>query len=295
MTRTIPRSRLGAIATTAAVVTCATAALSLSTAGIAQAAPISVSGSMEGALQIHPGDWVAAGYHFRVQGAKSGGTYTFAQAEVRLPVSCSAGSKSVAGDITVPLATGPWTVRPGDGDLHPWSDQGAPAAYQGGVKAPDLCGGGPMYDDAASGGATFAADVHSTNTHDPIAVQFHYRVPAAKGKGNIDCADGIQHPADVCGASESPTVDLTPTPVTAPTTAPAPTSPAPTGTPSHGASAPPSPTSPSAPASSASPAPSGNLAHTGTSAMTWLAIGAVLLLVGLGSVSTTRLARNRRH
>ncbi|MGW1802102.1 hypothetical protein ACWCQN_40930 [Streptomyces sp. NPDC001984] len=110
MTRTTGHSRLGAIAATTAVVTCATATLSLSMTGIAQATPISVSGSMEGALQIHPGDWIAAGYHFRVQGAKSGGSYTFQQAEVRLPVSCSAGSKTIAGNITVPLAVGPWTV-----------------------------------------------------------------------------------------------------------------------------------------------------------------------------------------
>jgi hypothetical protein len=190
---------------------------------VAVATPFSLSGSMEGALKIDPGDWVAAGYHFKVGGAAAGGDYSFPGAGVTLPVSCTSGG-SATGSIVVPLRSGPWTVAAGNTSYVPWSDQGAPASYQGSVQAPDLCGGKTMYSTSA----TFAADARATDTNDPISVQFHYRVPAAKGQGNVNCADGVQHAASVCGAGVSSTSTLTPSassPSPTTTTSPPPPSP----------------------------------------------------------------------
>jgi len=173
------------------------------------ATPISTSGSMEGNLSIAAGDWIAAGYHFTMPGNHPTASVYFAYATLTLPVTCADGTTH---NIVIPMNPGPWSDAANSSQWVPWQDQAAPSAFQGAVQAPDLCAGGLMNNQV---GATFTADVQSNITLDPVNVQFHYRVPAAKGKGNTDCADPNSPgagKADVCGASEGPTVSLTPSP-----------------------------------------------------------------------------------
>ena len=39
-------------------------------------------------------------------------------------------------------------------------------------------------------GGTFSADLQASDTSVKIKVAFHYRVPAGKGKPNVDCSQG---------------------------------------------------------------------------------------------------------
>ncbi|HVT76320.1 MAG TPA: hypothetical protein VHD87_04765 [Acidimicrobiales bacterium] len=183
--------------------------------GAGQATAITISGTMEGnnlgSNAIHAGDWIAGGYHLQGQ---AGTPYTFANAKVTIPVSCTDGD-TVAGNIVVPLAPGPWT--PTSTGWYPWLAGTNPSnepvvPFEGSVQAPDLCNGNAMYD--TSTGATFTADLSSTGSTSGVSIQFHYRDPNAKGKGNHNCADSHDSgsmQADVCGASVSSTYASSPT------------------------------------------------------------------------------------
>ena len=191
-------------------------------AGRAWATGIAISGTMEGnnlgSQAVHAGDWIAAGYDFKINGSHAAATVGFGGPRVDIPVSCTDGGQTV-GTISVPLAGGPYSDAQNFSDWLPTGNQQIPASFEGAVQAPDLCGGRAMFD--TSSGATFTADLQSTTTS-AVTVRFHYRDPAAKGKGNHNCAD----PADplagdsaTCGASWSsspsftPTVTSTPVPV----------------------------------------------------------------------------------
>jgi hypothetical protein len=170
---------------------------------------------MEGALTIQPGDWVSGGYHIKVPGNHAADTVALADAELLLPVSCT-DNGALAGLIHVPLSAGPYDVPQSNDDWFPASSSTAdPAVFQGAIQAPNLCSGGPMYNQTSDrtfgSGATLTADLQATSPH-TVNVQFHYRDPNAKGKGNVSCADPSQNTgaADVCGATWSATAGLEP-------------------------------------------------------------------------------------
>lgn len=190
-----------------------------------------VTGSMEGAMTIHPGDWVSGGYNFVLPGNNGKNMATvvgFDQTTVTIPVTCSGGSGG--GNIVVPLgspaspyASDPYNVPANFNNNVPMDlkndgttvngSEASYGSYQGAVQAPDLCNGGGMN---ASGGAIFyAATVQwSVAPVSTLSLQFHYRDPAGKGKGNVNCASSTDNPdpgnAAVCGSSWSGTVAVTP-------------------------------------------------------------------------------------
>ena len=174
--------------------------------------PLSMTGSMEGSLAFPPGSWVAGGYRFT--GGTVGVGVSFAGATLTLPVSCSKGGTALTTPITVPMQTGPWT--PDGKEPVPWEDlvpddddDDDVLAFQGAVRAPDLCAGKSMYNAT---GAAFTAGVVSQSST-PVNVQFHYRVPAGKGKPNTNCADPVEPNAfvsSICGAGVSGTKKVSP-------------------------------------------------------------------------------------
>ncbi len=201
------------------VAAAAAGGLLIGLAGPAWAGGITISGTMEGnnlgSQAVHAGDWVAGGYSLKINGSHGAATVGFGGAKVDIPVSCSDGG-TVAGTITIPLSGGPYSDPTNFTDWLPTGDQQVPASYQGAVQAPDLCGGGAMYD--TNSGATFSADLQST-TSSAVTVRFHYRDPAAKAKGNHNCADPNDPAAGdaaTCGASWSSSPSFTPTVTTTP-------------------------------------------------------------------------------
>ena len=170
---------------------------------IAQANTVTISGSMEGSIQISNGDWVSGGYAFSVQGSHPAMTVYMENASITFSGNCSNGG---TGALTVPLKAGPYSIPANDNGTYPSNDEGSDASFQGSVQA-SVCGGSGTLD--ASKGATFSADLQSDNTANQVQVQFHYRDPNAKGKGNYDCT-ASNYAADVCGASWSGTATVTP-------------------------------------------------------------------------------------
>jgi hypothetical protein len=173
-----------------------------------------LSGSMEGSLAFPPGSYLNGGYHFKpTQKATSPYQVTFSNVHVDLPVACTSGGP-VVGTVVLPLPNATYTVPANSTAWIPTGDQNSPLAWQGAVGAPPLCGpGGTMYNAAQQGGASFSADITSSESGKNVQLQFHYRVPAAKGRPNTDCtntADPNRDRADVCGASWSATTTVTP-------------------------------------------------------------------------------------
>jgi hypothetical protein len=167
---------------------------------------LSIHGSMEGAITISNGDYVAAGINLtKIQAA---GTIEIVDGSVTFAGKCSNGSP--ANELVIDLKPGPYHER------NLVNNEDAPASFQGSSVA-DVCGGGSAKLNASSG-ATLSADVRGTNTSEVIQVQFHYRDPNAKGKGNYDCSasSSASLGAAVCGASWSGTVAMTPSQIPAP-------------------------------------------------------------------------------
>lgn len=183
---------------------------------------ITISGSMEGATKASPGDWISAGYDFTMPGAHAAGDVTFVGAQVVVHYMCDA-DHSITGDIIIPLAGGPYTDPAGSSSWFPGAgSQQVAAVWQGAVAAPDVCGGGLL---SLANGATFTADVQSTNTVDDVHVRFHYDVAASKGSHlNLNCSSTTDNPdpngVGACSASWSATVSLTPDAVTGVSMAP---------------------------------------------------------------------------
>ena len=178
----------------------------LALSGVASANSIQISGSMEGAIKITPGDIVSAGYIFQLNNPVAQ-TVTFAGAQITFSGKCSTGG---TGSFTVPISSGPYQIAAGDNSTHPGSNEKDPATFEGSATAQGMCPNNGVLD--ASSGATFTADLQSTNTASDVKVQFHYRDPNAKGKGNYDCSASSSAAlgADVCGASWSGTITLKP-------------------------------------------------------------------------------------
>jgi len=178
---------------------------------------IMINGSMEGNLQIQPGDWIGGGYQFDITGSHPAATYQFSGATLTLNISCNSNGSNPFPYMFA-LSGGPYNTTANSSDKYPFSpgdnngsNQGDPAKWQGTQQAPDLCSGGTMFVNAQSGAATFEANVQSTDTTDAIQIQFHYI-----DSGGINCADPQQNPSPgsaQCGASWSGTPTVTPGPI----------------------------------------------------------------------------------
>src|SRR5690349_1858571 len=106
-----------------AVIAFAMLALTMALAGVAAAATLTVSGSMEGALQIKPGDVVSGGYDFTIPGGSGMNTVSFTGGSVSITGPCKGGvdsGKSVTLTINLPDYT--TTVNGGGGAWYPSGD-----------------------------------------------------------------------------------------------------------------------------------------------------------------------------
>jgi len=162
--------------------------------------------SMEGALQIRPGDWVSGGYSFKFTDGHHGATTYTVTASVTVPFTCPNGGGS-GGNIFVNLGTKDFSIPAGNTDWLPTGDANNILSWDGAVQAPDGCSGNVM---ANHKGAIFSATVsQNPPTGSLVDWRFKYRDPNAKGKGNVNCTDASdprRDRADVCGASWSETV-----------------------------------------------------------------------------------------
>jgi hypothetical protein len=171
--------------------------------------------SMEGDLHISPGDWISGGYNFKFVDRSHAATAYTVEATVTVPVGCPNGTTQ---NIVIPLgqpgvldgggATSfTYSIPAGDTQNHATNNQNSILAWEGAVQAPaTLCGGQTGRNQV---GAVFNATVLQEPHVGLVDWQFHYRDPAAKGKGNVDCTDAsnpLRSHADVCGASWSQTL-----------------------------------------------------------------------------------------
>jgi hypothetical protein len=172
--------------------------------------------SMEGSLNIKPGDWISGGYHFKIGKSHPATTETVTGPaggfpQITIPVKCVGGpfdgqTKNIVFGLTKPGQS--YAVAAGYTGWTPPDPQQQVGVFMGSAQAPDLCGGAIMKSQV---GATFQAVFAQSPQVGVTTVQFHYRDPNAKGQGNINCADPTVNNgslgAAVCGASWSPTVD----------------------------------------------------------------------------------------
>jgi hypothetical protein len=99
---------------------------------------------------------------------------------------------AITGDITIALPDATFSVASNDGRCYPSDKQQVAAVYQGAAIAPDVCGGGELDLRA---GATFTADVHSSDTTDKVNIRFQYVDAATKGTHtNLNCSSPIDNP-----------------------------------------------------------------------------------------------------
>src|SRR5438093_8674448 len=90
---------------------------------------LNFTGSMEGDMDIHPGDWAAAGYFLRIDGNHPATTIFVDNASVTIHVTCPPGT--LTGDIVIPLDPGPVTIPANSPTRQPSADQDAAASFQG--------------------------------------------------------------------------------------------------------------------------------------------------------------------
>lgn len=195
-----------------------------------------VKQTMEGTLKVVPGDYIAAGYVFRVQKPHPTMAVVIRNAQVELGFRCD-GSSTRVWTAKIPLqptsmlpANSPYasvdgrgarlfTIAQDDDQWRPTKDTNEADGFQGAVSVPplNLCPPGKLLvNDGASGGATFTAEVWGSNTTSTVEIKFHYRIPDAKNYPNLDCSN--QYPAgyianpspgiSACTAKWSPTANL---------------------------------------------------------------------------------------
>jgi hypothetical protein len=152
--------------------------------------------------EVSSGDYVAAGYSFKIPGPHPDAGYWIANATVTLNGVCDSGETD---SLTIPLAPGrrdpagavhAFAVA---ADNHHWLPTGRPNSadsYQGSARA-SVCD-----DDGALDAreATLRTDVQSTALDDRVLVRFHYVDPKAKNKPNVDCTQ----PADASDTCNGP-------------------------------------------------------------------------------------------
>ncbi len=171
---------------------------------------------MEGALMFQPGALINGGFRFHV-GTKQASFVETVTSQVALPIHCGSAYGPLAGapitykgqpsqGVIVDMGTRTFVVPANSTHWIPTGDHNSILVWMSAIPAPDLCGGATMYN---SEGAEFQA-TFSIPPVGHIYEQFHYRIPAAKGKSNTDCtnaADPNRNRTDVCGPSWSSTQD----------------------------------------------------------------------------------------
>ena len=171
---------------------------------------LTYGGSMEGALKFQPGAWVNGGYHFKLAQKNTSPVTVHVTGVINVPVHCGSakGPLAAGSPIAIPVSIAPFTIPAGSTSWYLTGDQKNILGWMGSVQAPDLCGGGQtMYN---SEGATFDVIVVSGAHTGGINFQWHYRIPAAKGKPDTNClnaSDPNRNRSDVCSASWSSTKD----------------------------------------------------------------------------------------
>jgi hypothetical protein len=162
--------------------------------------------SMEGHLQIRPGDWISGGYSFKfVSGSHPASTVTVTSA-LRIPFTCPKGG-GPGGEILVNLGTQSVSVPARNTDWQPTGDANSVLSWAGAGQAPNGCSGNIM--DSSKGAIWDATISQSPDNGSLLNWRFKFRDPNAKGKGNVNCldlTDPRRNKADVCGASWSETV-----------------------------------------------------------------------------------------
>ncbi|HEX9236022.1 MAG TPA: hypothetical protein VF972_07060, partial [Actinomycetota bacterium] len=131
---------------------------------------------MEGDLKVNPGDVLSAGISLTMPGTHPDATLHFKPAYVVFTPECVSGSGG--GTIIVKLNVGTIVIPANDPGWYPTGDQHDPAAYQGSIAMPDLCGGGQM---TLKSGGTFYGYLMSTDTTDKVNVRFHYSANGTSG------------------------------------------------------------------------------------------------------------------
>jgi hypothetical protein len=162
--------------------------------------------SMEGHLQIRPGDFISGGYSFKFASGTHAASVVTITSTLTLPYTCPQGG-GPGGNIVINLGTQTVNVPANNTDWQPTGDANNVLSWAGSGPAPNGCNGNIMDN---SKGAIF----DTTISQNPDAGQllnwrFKYRDPNAKGKGNVNCldtSDPRRAAADVCGASWSGTV-----------------------------------------------------------------------------------------
>jgi serine protease AprX len=136
---------------------------------------LSIQGSLQKGMLVNPGDTLSAGYAMSMPGKHESSTVQFVQPAVTVPVSCTKAG-TVAGQIVVDLAPGPYRIASNSNSVVPTNQQSSSASFEGSATAPNLCNGASMYD---TGGATFTGQVLSTDPLDRLNLQFHYLDPGS--------------------------------------------------------------------------------------------------------------------
>ena len=162
--------------------------------------------SMEGHLQIRPGDWISGGYSFKFVNGGHAATTVTVTSKLTIPFTCPQGG-GPGGTFVINLGTHDYPVPAGNTNWQPTGDANSVLSWAGSAQAPDLCSGNIMDN---SKGAIFDATIsQNPDTGQLLNWRFKYRDPNAKGKGNVNCLDTTdprRARADVCGASWSQTV-----------------------------------------------------------------------------------------
>ena len=161
--------------------------------------------SMEGNLNIRPGDWVSGGYSFVFVDGSHAATTVNVTSTLTMPYVCSNGT---SGQFIINLGSHSYNVPAGDKNWQPTGDANNILSWAGSGQAPEGCGPGNVMNN--SRGGIFSATITQVpDTGSLINWRFKYRDPNAKGKGNVNCLDATdprRAKADVCGASWSQTV-----------------------------------------------------------------------------------------
>ena len=161
--------------------------------------------SMEGHLQIRPGDWISGGYSFKFVNGNHDATTVTVTSHLTVPYRCPNG---LTGQFLINLGTHDYNIPANNTSWQPTGDANSVLSWAGSGMAPAACGPGAVMDN--SKGAIFEATIsQNPDTGSLLNWRFKYRDPNAKGKGNVNCldlSDPRRNKADVCGASWSETV-----------------------------------------------------------------------------------------
>jgi hypothetical protein len=174
--------------------------------GQSSGTPLTLSSAVEGHLDFSPGAWVNGGFAVKLAQQNSAAVAVQVTGDVLLPVHCSdAAGNPVATTISVPVSK-TVTIPAGSTSWTPTNDQKNVLGWMGAVQAPACGAGGVMHNTE---GATLSVTVVSGAHTGALSFQFHYRVPAAKGKPNTNCTvAGDPSHNTACSAKWSPSKSI---------------------------------------------------------------------------------------